>query len=232
MKALLLITRSILSTLLLKLMLLCINACTTDEHPPLPKLETIGFSGTLPDGRTFGTTAIEPSNGIVASSSSEDGSYISHVFSILDPAEGISLMVELPYIKYSDSYHSYQEGNDSITQQAIKEYYPYQVVKEKLSVGHKFILSSQYPDKTNSFRIQMVDEKTYLAYTTEHMLDQNGSYLKVKQIIEGMETDPVLGKVKKIEVVFEVDAKLYSYNKPSAQPKKLKGLLRMKYLEK
>jgi hypothetical protein len=105
-------------------------------------------------------------------------------------------------------------------------------VKEKLSVGDKLILSSQHPDKSKTFRILMIDQKNFLFWTTEQNLDQTGSYIRVKQIFEGQETDPVLGNVKKMEVLFDVDVKLYSSDGSPKQPSKLKGLLRMKYLEK
>jgi hypothetical protein len=226
-------TRYVLSTLLLIWVLLSFNACNSaEEQDPLLQLETIGFIGTLPEGRTFGTNGILPSHGIIGSSSSVDGSYISHGFSILDSAAEISLMVELPYVKFSDSFNSFQESNDTIRNKAVRDFYPYQIVKEKLSVGDKLILSSQHPDKSKTFRILMVDQKNYLFWTTEQNLDQTGSYIRVKQIFEGQETDPVLGNVKKMEVLFDVDVKLYSSDGSPKQPSKLKGLLRMKYLEK
>ena len=234
-----LMKRSLLSALLLICALFSINAChSSDQDDPLPQLETIGFVGTLPDGRTFGTKAIQPSHGIVSTSSSDEGSYITHEFSILDSAGQIKLAVELPYVKFSDSFQhpdslGHPDSKGTILYKAIKEHYSYQVVKGKLSAGDKFVLSSQHPDKTNTFRIQMVDEKNYVFYTTEQMLDQKDSYLRVKQIIEREETDPILGKVKKIEVVFDVYVKLYATHLPyNTSPGKLKGLLRMKYLEK
>jgi hypothetical protein len=221
--------RSFFSTLLLAGVLVFSSACTdTDQAEPLPQLETVGFAGSLPDGRTFGSE-VTVSHGIVSSSSSNQGSFISHIFSIEDSA-GISLKVELPYVKFSNAYLPPSESAD--LQQIINEHYPLQVVKEKLSAGDKLILSSQHPDMSKAFRIQMADQRNYLAYTTEQHLDQGGSYLRVKQVLEGQETDPVLGTVKTIDITFDVDVKLYPSDWGTTQPGKLKGLLRMKYREK
>ena len=105
-------------------------------------------------------------------------------------------------------------------------------MKEKLSLGDKWIISSQHPDKRIAFRLQVVDEKNYEAYTSESQLDQTGSYLKVKQLTKGFEIEPVVGQVRAIEILLELDVKLCSANRPTEPPGRMKGLLRVKYLEK
>ncbi len=157
---------------------------------------------------------------------------ISHDLVVLDTVAGIKLSIELPYIQYSEQYHPYRENDQDSTGQLAKKYYPYPVVKEKLSLGDQRILSSQHPDNRTAFRLQMVDEKNYVSYTCESQLDQTGSYLKVKEITEGVEIDPVAGPVKKIEVLFELDVKLYASNWATTPAGRMKGLLRVKYLEK
>ena len=207
-------------------LVLTISACNSDDQAnPQLRLEAIGFSGTLPDGRTFGEKGVLSDNNLVSSASSAEGSYISHVLSVLDSTAGVSIEVELPYIKFSDNYNT---PNDSIVDRAAKDYYPYPVVKEKLSVGNKFILSSQAPEPVNNFRVMVVDQKDYVAFTSEGT-DQDNSYLKVIELIEGTATDPDRGSVKTMEVVFDLDVKLYEQS--SGQSGKLTGLLRMKYWE-
>ncbi|MBF9253538.1 hypothetical protein I2I11_09560 [Pontibacter sp. 172403-2] len=220
---------SILYTFLFTWMTLTMSACNSDnEVEPQLQLETVGFSGTLPDGRAFSKQGVVSDNNLISSSSSVDGSFISHVLSVSDLTSGTSIIVELPYVKFSNDFGV---ANDSVLNHAATEYYPYQVVKEKLSVGDKLILSSQASDPKNSFRVQVIDQKNYSGFSSEGSLSQAGSYLKVIKVIEGTETEPILGNVKTLEVIFDLDVKLYSSGEGFNESGNLKGLLRMKYRE-
>ena len=226
--------RVFLSALLLSWVLLAMHACRSDDsQDPLHQLETVGCTGSLPFGRTFDKATSVANQGLHFSSSTIDGSFISHHLAVLDTTAGITLAIELPYIQYSEHYQQYSEQDppDSINQVA-KQYYSHSVVKEKLSLGDKWIISSQHPDKRIAFRLQVVDEKNYEAYTSESQLDQTGSYLKVKQHTNGFEIEPVDGQVRAIEILLELDVKLCSANRPTEPPGRMKGLLRVKYLEK
>jgi hypothetical protein len=225
--------RSFLSALLLSWVLLAMHACrSNDQRDPLPQLQTIGFTGTLPYGEIFDKEASVARQGLISSSSTVDGSFISHDLAVLDTAAGIKLAIELPYIQYSEHYQQYSEDDQDSISQVAKKHYSYPVVKEKLALGEKWIFSSQHPDQRTAFRLQMVDEKNYVAYTCESLMDQTASYLKVKQITEGVEINPFGGQVKKIEVLFELDVKLYSSNWTTEPAGRMKGLLKVKYLEK
>lgn len=183
----------------------------------------------MPDGRTFSEKEMISRNDLGSASSSADGSYVYHSLSILDSTAGISILVELPHVQYSDDYIV---ADDAIISEAARKYYPYQVIKEKLSVGDKFILSSQTTDLTRSFRVLVLDQKNYTGFSSEGVPDQAGSYLKVAELLESNETDPVLGNVNVLEVVFDLDIKLLPTDQADGQAKNLKGLLRMKYQQK
>ncbi len=190
------------------LMLLSICACTSDDQQdPQPQLtlESVGFSGTLPDGNAFGTENIEIKNGLGAASSSTDVSFIYQSLSILDPDAGIGIAIELPHVKYSDDY---MLPDDPIIQKAAQTYYPYPVVKDKLSRGDKLLLSQQHPDVSSTFRLLVLDQKNYTGFTSEGSTNQSGSYLKVVELIEGTKTDPNLGSIKTLDVIFDVDVNL------------------------
>lgn len=228
-----------LTTFLAALLMVFLFACDKEEQDVQKqlKLESIGFAGTLPDGRTFGKTGIVDRNGQASSSSTNEGSSITHVLSIFDSVAGIYIKVDLPHLKYSDGFNagyegdSIIEGNGATTRKIAREFYPYQMVKEKLAVGSKLLISSQIPYSTNAFRVQVNDNINYHNFICDAG-DQTDSYLKVVELVEGTETDPTLGQVKTLEVVFELDVKMYHANEPRpTPPSKLKGLLRMKYRE-
>lgn len=224
----------IFNVLLFTLLLISLLACTEKENDIQKQLElkSIGFVGTMPDGRTLNDQGLLATTEQTQSSSTTEGSHIAHILSVTDSVAGVTLRIELPRIKYSDNFIRGDEPGSLTTKQVAQEFYPYQKVKEKLSVGDKFILSAQTPDITKSFRVLWVDNIHYKGYTSESSYDQAKSYLKVKELIENTETDPLLGQVKSMEVIFDIDVQLYSYTEPATkQPEKLKGLLRMKYTQ-
>ena len=211
-------------------MVIFLFACDKDENGTQRKLklQSVGFTGTLPDGWKFGTTGIIAQNGLGGAASSDDGSYIRHGLSIADTVVGFAITLELPQIKYS---------NDFITRNDLKpvarQYYSYNTVKEKLSVGNKLLLSRQNQDVTKCFRLQMWDEINYIGFTADYDSD-TASYLKVTDLIEGTEPDPVLGQVKILEVIFDLSVQVhqvYPIKSSIGAPVKVKGLLRMKYRE-
>ncbi len=84
---------------------------------------------------------------------------------------------------------------------------------------------------TSGFGIQVHNNTNYTGFISQGP-NQSGSSLKITELIEGTEPDPVLGEVKTLEVIFDLDLKMYDVH--SAVPKpptKMKGLLRMKYRE-
>ena len=218
-----------LTRLLFAAMIVSFCACDSDNQSdvqPQLALKSIGFSGTMPDGRTFSEKDLVPHNALGSASSTADGSYIYHSLSLSDSAAGLSIVVELPHVQYSNEYI---EANDAIIREAAIKYYPYTVVKEKLSVGDKFIVSSPTTDPTSSFRVLVTDQKNYTGFISEGAPDQDGSYLKVTELIESTETNATLGSVNVLEVVFDLAVKLFPTDQAAGQPETLKGLLRMKY---
>lgn len=213
------------------LLMVSLGACDKEENdtPKRLKLEAIGFSGILPDGRTFCQTGIVASNWVGGSAGSADGSYILHGLTVTDTLTKISIHMDLPLVKYSNDYIAGSEGDGSELKRIARQYYPYQTVKEKLSVGNKILVSSQIPNfDTNSFRVQVVDNANYNDFLCVE--DQTGSYLKVTELIESTETDPVSGNVKTLKVTFDLDVKMVHARGPGPTlPTNLKGLLRMKY---
>lgn len=223
----------LLKSFLYTLFFVIFVSCDKKNQDPEPelKLEKIGFLGTLPDGKTISEANLVATTELTSSSSTNEGSHITHILSITDPAAGISLKVELPRVKYSNNFISGTEGDGAAMKQKAREFYPYAKVKEMLVIDNKPILSSQSPDITNSFRLLLIDQKNFKGYTTEGTQNQGGSILKVKELLEGTETDAALGQVKTLEVLFEVDAKLYPSDPATSQTGNLKGLLRMKFTE-
>lgn len=224
----------------LSALLIILSACDKEENETLKQLEleSVGFTGTLPDGRAFGKIGIVATNEPATSSSTNDGSYVRHGLSILDPGTGINISIELPHLKYSNDFNagyeedSIMEGDGATTRQIARKFYSYELVKEKLAVGDKFLVSLQKPYSTNTFRVQVNDNINYNNFICDAG-DQIGSYLKVIKLIEGTETDVILGNIKTLEVIFDIDVKLYHPTEPKrTPPKKLKGFLRMKYLQK
>ncbi|RDC66204.1 hypothetical protein [Adhaeribacter pallidiroseus] len=192
------------------------------------QLQSVGYTGTMPNGWQFGKTNIIANNSVKGPSAPQDGSYILHSFTVADTLNGYSIIVELPLIKYSNDYIA-----DTDLPAAVKSYYPYDRVKEKLAVGNKILLSMLHRDVTTGFRLQMRDDKNYSFYGADYAQDAT-SYLKITELIEGTEPDPVLGQVKTLEVIFEINAlmtRIYPAEPGLNPAAPVKGLLRMKYRE-
>lgn len=221
-----------LTNLLTTLLLVFLFACDKDKNGTQKQVElqSVGFTGTLPDGRTFSKTGIVATSGLSGGSMGIDSSYIEshiiHVLSVSDTVAGITLVIDLPHVNYRDENLSKKD-----LKAIARKYYPYQAVKEKLAVGNKILVNGQNPDYTKSFRFQVNDDINYNDFLSSGP-DQTGSYLKVTDLIESTEPDPVLGQVKTLEVIFDLDVKVYQAVSQTAPPsKKFKGILRVKYRE-
>lgn len=207
--------------------LLIISCASDDDLSPQSRLKTVGFLGTLPDGRTFGTEGIVTYNSRSTAANSAEGSFVYHLLSIEDTVRGITIRVELPRIKYSEEY-----GVPIDSVNGAEQIYNYPAVKEKLSIGEKVLLSSQNHDRTQAFGVLVLDQINYTGFTTSGTLDQTEGYLRVIDLVEGSETHPTLGSVKTLEVIFDVNVNLEPSDTNPNQAGKLEGTLRMKYREK
>lgn len=215
--------------LLAAFLVVLLFACDKDENnaPKRLKLESIGFSGTLPEGLAFGTTGIEADNQISGIFSLIYGSFVWHKLSVSDTASGITIRIDLPQLKYSNEYLPKTELFAT-----AQKYYPFQLIKEKLAIGNKLLALTSNPDITNGFRVQIADAINHVHYISDNGYDQTGSYLNVINLIEGTDSIPAVGQVKTLQVTFDVDVKVYQTgitNSPS--PQKFKGILKMKYRE-
>jgi hypothetical protein len=217
--------------LLIPFLFFC-NACDILEkdtsEQPQSTITAIGFEGILPNGITFNKENIETSNGLEAFSSSNEGSFITHVLTLSEPS-CVSISIELPSVKFSNDF---MKINDSLMNVAAEKYYKFSKVKEALTPGDKEIISQQTTGVWEAFRIGVFNQKTYEGYVAEQGLDQSGSYIRVVSTEEGIATDAKLGNVQTLEVVFDVNIKLYSYYPNTKYAGRMKGLLKVRYKEK
>ena len=216
------------------LLVVFVGACDTDDQQAVwPQLNTNAgiFEGLLPDGRSIDKTGILVSNDLGGSASSLEGSYVYHSLSLslVDNESDVNIVLELPYVKFSDDFLALDEA--SVTQ-AAREHYAYAVVKDKLSMGDKTILSLQDSDVTNAFRVTVQDQNGFNGFMSDGGMDQTGSYLKVVEVVESTEIDPNRGEVQTLLVTFDADVKLYSIAQTTGDPTHLKGKLTMKYQQK
>lgn len=191
-------------------------------------LKSVGFKGTLPDGKIIGTPNFITTNGVTATTGG--GSFLTHSLSLFDRNSDINIIIELPYLKISETSIDLQNID---FQTLSKEKYPISKVKEVLALGNKKVLSSENPDLTKSFRVQVYDQNSFVGYLTDNYLEQSVGILRVTDLIEGEENDPQLGPVKYLEVIFELDVDLYKFNQENYTfSGKIAGLARMKFQEK
>lgn len=218
------------TSLLAALIVMFLFACDKEENgtPKQVELQSVGFTGTLPGNQTFGDKNILSSNHVSGIADSVGGAaYLNHYLNIRDSVAGINIQIILPLMKYSNDFNP--ETDDLIKEARV--HYSYQEVKNLLSPGNKPILSQQEPDTKKGLTINVGDKKSVNGYSTVPPFDQDGSQLKVIQIIEGTETDPSRGQVKTLNITLEVDVKLYPNDANYNRPEKFKGILRMKYRE-
>ncbi|WP_233507720.1 hypothetical protein [Adhaeribacter pallidiroseus] len=215
-------------------MVLFLFACdpAEDNSPKRLQIESIGFSGTLPEGMDFGKTGLVATNAVGGSANSQDGSFIYHGLVITDTLSNVSISMDLPQVKYSPAFILGHEDDGSELKQIARQYYAYDKVKQKLRMGDKILYGFNTANAdTSSFGIQIHNNTNYTGFVSQGP-NQTGSFLKVVELVEGTEPDPVLGSVKTLEVIFDLDIKMY--DPQSAVPKpptKMTGLLRMKYRE-
>ncbi len=120
----------------------------------------------------------------------------------------------------------------TVTTNAVKTYYPISLVKEKLALGEKSILSSTTEDPTEAFRILVLNDQNITSFTTELGFDQTGSSFRVIDLEEGVENDPDLGSIQTLIVTFDVNIKLYKNDMPFEYAGDFSGLLKMKFKDK
>ena len=208
-----------------------------DESDPSPELtETgIGFLGQMPsDSIKLENGVYTSDNGITTSGSSggtgDNGTFVSRILSIDNVSGGnrITLEVQLPYIK-TDNYIVDFGGESKVAAQKILDYanqkYPFSSVKNLLSLGNKDI---------DKFRVGIIFQKYYKGFYSTG--NQTGSYLKVVDLVEGISTDSNNKEVKTLEITFDLNIKMYYFDFDTGGPDKyvgnMKGLLKMKYIEK
>lgn len=207
---------------------LLLSACHTDDsvEASLPA-EAGGFSGTLPGGLSLNPASVVSTNGVVTSANSVDGSFVSHLLDVRDTTTNISISLELPYVQYSEAFI---RADSADVARAVAEYYSYEVVKDKLSVGEKQILAPPAHDITSSFAVHVTDSRRYFSFIT-FGVEQPDSYLRVRELTEGVETDSTGAEVRTLEVVIDLSVKV-SREADASQPERLEGTLRMKYRER
>ncbi len=218
-----------LINLLAVLMVVLIFACDKEENdtPQREQSEYVGFTGILPDNLPFGEENISASNHVSGMADSTGGAaYLTHYLNIRDSVAGVNIQIMLPFIQYSNNFNP--ETADLIREAQV--HYSYDQVKSLLAPGDKPVLSRQEPDLERGFMI-LVGGNSLDSYANDLYFDQVGSTLKVIQLTEGTESDPVRGQVKTMYITFEADVHLHPQNADYNQLKEFKGLLRMKYRE-
>ena len=203
---------------------LLFSACHTDDSVEASG-PAAGFSGTLPGDLSINPTTVTSIQGLVSSANSVDGSFVSHYLETRDTS-GVGIALELPYVQYSEAYAARDSAEVA---QAAAEYYSYGLVKDQLSVGEKPILASPADDPTSSFAVHVTDNRRYFSYTA-YGAEQSGSYLRVRELIEGVETDPVRGDVRTLVAVIDLRVNVsLNVDNGYGPPERLEGTLRLKY---
>ncbi|MDO9551228.1 hypothetical protein [Rhodonellum sp.] len=205
--------------------------CASDEEStPKIQLSEVGFVGSLPDGRNFGSKGIKTSNSTGLSAelySSRAAAYVYHGLTIRDAISGIDIYLQLPKTKFKEDF-----GIQDLDQKGIaNEFYPYDKVKEILAIGNKNIPFEEGDSWEDNFYIAVLDQRNYNGYTLLPGLLDAGNFLKIIHLIEGTEENAAGENIRTIEVIFDMDVKLRSNDAGLEQQGNLKGQLRMKYRE-
>ncbi|UZR99889.1 hypothetical protein [Chondrinema litorale] len=218
-------------SILVAMLSICFS-CEMDEIDDIEKKDTnlgqIGFKGSILNAN-FGNVNVVANNELSASSIIDDGSYVSHTLSLRDNDSEIRILLSLPPVKFNNDFIDFTKVEGTVTTNAVKTYYPISLVKEKLAVGEKPILSSDTEDPTEAFRILVLDDQNITSYTTELGFDQTGSSFRVIDLQEDIENDADLGSIKTLIATFEVNIKLYKNDMPFEYAGDFTGILKMKF---
>jgi hypothetical protein len=202
-----------------------------EPDPVVPNSEiitSVGFQGTLPEGRTFGSTNLKAGNGLTGLTNVS--SYLTHSLTLLDQDSKQNIVIDLPFVKFNDSQVSLQNLD---LQPIARNVYSLQKVKETLSVGEKEIQTTSNSNVPDAFRVQLYDQENYIGYTSENLNTQSGDFLRVTELFEGEEVHPELGPVNFIEVIFEMEVTMFKFSEEgNVDSGKISGLLRMRFREK
>lgn len=211
-----------------------INACDIIEKDGAePELKEVGFLGTMPhDSIKVSGKLVTATNNEVLMASSGSGTFVSRILYLNESSSQISIEMQLPFVKSDNNVVTF--GEDPQSAQQLKEYvnqkYTFETLKNILSKGDKII--SPNDDLTQPFRLGIVFQKYYKSFYSTG--NQSGSTFKVIDLIEGSENDPQLGNLKTLDVLFDVDVKMYYFDSPTPNQSvgNIKGLLKMKFKER
>jgi hypothetical protein len=220
---------STLNSIFLSFLLLLFISCTSEDMD-LNQLElnSFGFVGTLPEGWEFQNEHLKVENTLIGMMSRVDSSGFSHILMLTDTLSDLRISLSLPMVKFYD-----EAINPFQILHFVRKYNPYEKVLEALLDENKPIVSKETFGVVEGFFMSVTRGRPYKTYTTHWNFEQPRSYIKVLEIKEGLEVDRFLRKVRNLEVLFEVDLKLYHflYDPADAESAEMKGLLRMRFKE-
>ena len=203
-------------------------SCQNDQEPDNNlTLDEIGFVGTLPNGFQFSVNDIRAANTPGLAGNSNFGGFIHHDFGIMDAASGISISMTLPGKKFQESAQVTNLDAYSVA----NTHYGYDLVKAQLAVGDKKIRSSASDPYASSYYITVLDQRNYNGYTLRQDQLDGDNYLRVLELKEGTFTNALGQNVRTLEVLFDVNVKLFASDEKLPPNGTLKGLLRMRYRE-
>lgn len=211
-------------------------SCDSKDDPqPRLLLESVGFEGVLPNGVEFGATDIRSSNGLTTSGPRSGNSDLvttgAHILSIRNPANGLTLSVELPSVNLSE-VPPLNEYSGELLKQIFNEQYPYELVLSKLLEEKNKAKSDPNYNSIDSISFQFSSIKEYYNYTHFNVNPLDGGKIQVIDVIEGEDNNSEGQLIRKIEVIFNFDLNMEAAgSEVSPQAGQMKGNARFKYRE-
>lgn len=211
---------------------LFISSCDSEEEEqPMLLLGNVGFEGTLPDGRTFGTTDIRSANG--TGSSGVNSKYSGrHQLSIRTFDHKWTLSIETPSKNFPDT----PPFGESVPREVIHDYfnthYPYEdVLNAFLSEKSKAKADVNYTS-FEQIRVQLSNMEKYFAYMPDAFFPLKGGKVRVLEVNEGIKKNEANEDVRSIEVTIEFDLPMKASDPTiEIQEGNLKGVGRFRYRE-
>ncbi|MDX2303187.1 MAG: hypothetical protein NW226_10325 [Microscillaceae bacterium] len=213
-------------------LMLYFTSCDILENDTEPEVQLteLGFLGTMPvDTISFLSNNLKIENGGTVTGISGVGTFVSVALGLRDTISQISISIELPEIKTENdtiNLGGEQPAENSPVTAYINQKYPYETVKNMLSLGDKPIRG----DQINGFRLGIVFQNFFRGFYSDG--NQEDNYLKVVDLDEDTETNANNETVRTLEVTFDVKINMFDPFSNSSDPVgEIKGLLRMKYIE-
>lgn len=203
-----------------------------EAEPETVLVHNVGFSGKMPDDSDFGTQGNLAANGVTGGSSSSQSYRGTHVISIRNGESGWNISMELPRVEFVNKPPIGESIDREEYFSFFTEEYPYELVREKLLQERDKAKSDPGYSSIESFRLQLTNQKTYVAFLHDSFTADQAGKLRIAEIIEGTEKNDQGDDVRKIEFIVDLELNLKNHEVlGTPQTFRLKGQARLKYRE-